>query len=195
MLGKRRQYFLKTTYVVSIILVAVIIGVLLNSKVAEVDTFVELRMTHMELYESSAKIWPAYEASTEALRAAAAAQPDDGAPLSLELIEMIGRQKALLEKYAENAEAEFKEWEKFDVGHFEGEILQGRRRLNAYYSGVIRDSLQQAQKSAQLAFDDIPHGPNSAVLVKAAAQDFSNISSYQVEARAARERADAHEFR
>lgn len=187
-LGFKCMSIVKSIFLVSSIAALAVAGALVNNMVEQADVYVDMHMMHMELHSSSEKMWSVYEAYTEALQTAASAQPEDGAPLSPEIMEIIWQQKSLLEKYAKNTEAEFKEWEKFDVGHFEGEILEGKRRLNAYYAGVIRDSLVDAQKSAQLAYEDIPKGPNSAVLVKVAAQDFSKISSYQTEAWAVRER-------
>ncbi len=174
-----------------LIITSVVVFKIVDRLLANADTAVAMRMEHMELYHASAELWPVYAAATEALRTAAAAQPEDGAPINPRVVELIDQQKSVLEKYSTKAEAEFDHWEKFDVRHFEGVGLNKRRALNSYHVRLIRDAVENARKSAQLAFADIPTGPNSAVLVKAAAQDFSKISSYQVEARASRERTFA----
>lgn len=154
----------------------------------DVKTFVEMRTQQLNYYDASTKMWSAFHEVNEALQKAAAAQPEDGAPLIPTIQRLIDENKSVLEKYAQAAEAEFKEWDAFEVRHFTGKTLATRRSINAFHVALIRDAVQTARGSAQLAFADIPTGPNSAVLVRAAAFDFGRISTFQVEARASRER-------
>lgn len=175
---------------IALLLIAALIGgTYVNNTLNSSDIGVAMHMQHVELHAADKEFWPAYDVTTEALRKAAAEQPEGGAPVSRKIVELIEQQKGMLEKHANIAEAEFSRWDQFDVRHFDGHMLATRRTLNSEHSRVIRAAVADARKSAQLAYADIPTGPGSAVLVAAAAQDVNRISSYQIEARKNREQS------